>query len=365
MDLVKLTSVTASDTSLTQGSAINGWDSVLWVERFQEPGEFKISAKLSSGLTSFLPLNCFITHTDTNEIMMVENYEIHQPEDEDPTVDITGRSFMAYLENRIVGDWYAAALNRDIPEYIIGSNPSWEQAVDLINQHVVTGFTFDANDTLTDVFAYHSCFGSPVEVERDIKYGPVLTRVEELLKIDNTGLRTRRPTSTDIFIYYEVYQGTDRTNTVHFSWTAGDLSNLEYLYSAKAIKTRARVMGRWVQVITGSGPDNYDRRTIVVDASDIDQKLTAMPTGTPLTNIVNKMTIRGNEVLAKQKNVTIVQADVKTDARWVYRKDYNLGDLVTVDGDFGSSAVMQVTEFAEVVDEDGASGHPTLSIPGA
>jgi hypothetical protein len=41
-----------------------------------------------------------------------------------------------------------------------------------------------------------------------------------------------------------------------------------------------------------------------------------------------------------------------------------LGDLVIVDANFNESQVMRVVEFAEVEDENGTSGHPTLAIPG-
>jgi hypothetical protein len=46
-----------------------------------------------------------------------------------------------------------------------------------------------------------------------------------------------------------------------------------------------------------------------------------------------------------------------------YRRDYNIGDLVSIDGNFGQTAVMRVIEYAEIEDENGNSGHPTLALP--
>lgn len=65
-----------------------------------------------------------------------------------------------------------------------------------------------------------------------------------------------------------------------------------------------------------------------------------------------------------QSKVTINSSDVSDNSNYRYRRDYNIGDLVTLDGNFGQKAVMRVSEYAEVEDENGESGHPTLSIPG-
>jgi hypothetical protein len=103
---------------------------------------------------------------------------------------------------------------------------------------------------------------------------------------------------------------------------------------------------------------------MIVDGSYIDERQPAYPSGGALTLILAAMTIKAKQVYKAQTNVSITQADVSENTDLRYRRDYNIGDLVTVDGDFGSSAVMRVVEYAEVEDENGTSGHPTLAIPG-
>lgn len=362
MDLIKLSSATASPTELTIGQAINGYTSALWVERYREAGEFKLEAPLSSGLIDFLPIGAFLTHIDTSVVMNVENHEIKQPKDQDPTIAITGRCLTSFMENRTVGDGWAASTNV-VAELGIGSDETWDQLVTLIDQHMVT--TADPDDALDNLAVSHICTGSSTSEARVYRQGSVYDQVQDILKVDDLGIKSVRPTPTDPLIHFIIYRGNSVSPKARFSWMRGDLDNVEYLFSNKRVKNQARVMGRWVQVVVNpSGADNYDRRTMIVDASDLDDQLTAMPSGTPLTNMIFKMQVRGREALKAQTNVAITQADVSDNTNLRYRYDYELGDLVTVDGDFGSSAVMRVVEFAETDDDTGSRGHPTLAIPG-
>lgn len=362
MDLIKLYSSTVNPTDLNRGQAINGYTSALWVERYRDPGEFKIEAPLSSGLITFLPIGAFVTHLETSTVMMVENHEIKQPKDDDPTISITGRCFTCFLENRTVGDPQAFTTNT-IDDWLLTSDQTWDQVVTLIDTHIISAADTDAN--LIGVDVNHVCSGTVTTEERILKPTDVHQAVIDILKIDDLGIKSVRPTSTDPLTYFTVYRGDDVSTKVRFSWMRGDLDNVEYFFSDKKMKNQARVMGRWVQVVVNpSGADRYDRRVMLVDGSFIDERQTAYPTGLALDYIRAGMNIIGAAALKKQNNLSITQADVSENSNLRYRRDYELGDLVTVDGDFGTSTVMRVVEYAEAEDENGVTGHPTLAIPG-
>lgn len=86
--------------TFTSGQTIDEWDSASWTERYRDPGEFEIKAKLSSGLREFLPLGTLISHHKTLEVMVVENHQIAEDVDSDPLLTITGRSLQTLLESR-------------------------------------------------------------------------------------------------------------------------------------------------------------------------------------------------------------------------------------------------------------------------
>jgi hypothetical protein len=365
MDLFKFNFAT-DPTLLERGEAITKLNSVMWIERYSEAGEFELQAQLSTGLREFLPLGTLISHADTYEVMIVENHEITEKEKEDPTLVITGRSFDTYLENRIVGMNLARA-SGVIAEYVLLADYTHNQVVKLINDHIVN--TQNAGDALVNVVAQTSIAATGIQENRSIDRGDVYTRVREILAIDDLGMKTiRRNTfgvvgsSTQTVI--SIYKGVNRSATVIFSWKAGDLSAADYLFSNKSLKNSALVVSRYYYVPVDLGPTKYDRRMMLVDASWMDDNLTAPLTGSPLIEQIVKMQNLGKQALKAQQQITISQADISSTSQYQYRKDYNVGDLISLDGNFGQIAVMRVTEYAEIEDENGESGHPTLSVPG-
>ena len=74
MELFKFVPGT-TPTVLEQGQVINGYTSATWTERYSELGEFEIQTQLSSGLREFLPIGTLISHSNTLDVMIVENHE--------------------------------------------------------------------------------------------------------------------------------------------------------------------------------------------------------------------------------------------------------------------------------------------------
>lgn len=364
MDLFKFTPSGSSPTTLDQGAQINDYSRVTWVERYNAPGEFTIEAKLSSGLTGFLSLGSLISHVDTGEIMIVENHEVMEEFASDPTIAITGRSFPSYLENRAVG--VLDARNKyTFGPYTLTANYTWNQIVTMINAHISSG-----DDAVDNVVANSSVSGTGESVARTIERGYLWTRVAELLKIDDLGIRTirRNPfgltggSSTETRI--NIYKGEDKTSTIMFSWITGDISEAQYLFSLKDEKNCALVSGQYIQVMVDGSETKYDRRIMIVDGKDIDGHYGAAPTGGDLTTVVNAMTTLGQQALAAQNQTSITEIELSVTTKPQFRKDYNVGDLVSIDGNFGQIAVRRISEYAEIEDENGKTGHPTLSVPG-
>jgi len=252
-----------------------------------------------------------------------------------------------------------------IVEYNLVAANTWTQAVTLINDHIVN--TTDTNDALGNIIATTSLSGTGTNEERVISRGNVHAKLVELLAIDDLGIRSRRrstfpggnPTTSTL----DIYSGTNRSASVIFSWKAGDLDSADYLFSDKKFKNSALVLGRYVYTMVDTGPTKYDRRIALVDGSDLDGNLTAPPTGGALTTIITKMQTRGRQALKSQNRLSLSRADVSDVTKYQYRRDFNIGDLITLDANFGQIAIMRVIEYAEIEDENGESGHPTLELP--
>jgi hypothetical protein len=189
MELFKF-NYTTDPTVLERGEAINRYKSIMWVERYRDPGEFEITAQLSSGLGGILKIGSLISHADTLEVMIVENHEIEESEKEDPRINITGRTFETYLENRVVGTNQARTSNT-LVEYSLAADYTWAQAVKLINDHIVN--TQTPNDALVNIMAQTTITGTDGTNElRVISRGDLHKALMELLAVDDLGIKNIR-----------------------------------------------------------------------------------------------------------------------------------------------------------------------------
>lgn len=367
MDIFKLDIM---DSSLfMNGTIIQDATSKRWTERYAEAGEFELIGPLSAGWRDSIPEGSFLSHLGTQEVMIVENHEFTLNEIGDPIIKVTGRSLETYLEQRPIGMNQAGA-SPAVDSYDVSADYAWKQAQDLINNHIYT--TYNTSFDLHGLVRANAQSGIAGTSEaRTIAFGNVYRAVLDILGVDGLGIKSIRKSNFGIdysdpaITYLHVHAGESKVHDVIFSIDKGDLESEQYFFSQRKFKNSALVIGRYVWVITGyTGYGAYTRQFATVDAQDIDGRLSAMPTGAALASIQSKMRVRGKEALLNQRRISLAQVDVSNRSRYIYRKDYDIGDLVTIDGIF-NRATMRVVEFTEIQDENGSSAHPILEFPAA
>lgn len=375
MDLFKFVPGAPADGYLTQGQYINGIKNVTWTERYQEPGEFTIKAPVSADLRSFLPLGTVISHIDTLEPMFVENHEIDEnTEDTEPEIIITGRSLDAWLDQRIVGEdietyvFAGRRLYTFLTDYLLEYNTSWEQIRVLIDTHIgVLAFENAANEIPGFLaVANQQHIGSTTTMARVIKKQSLHRAVMELLAVDDFGLKVVRPNPTNANpgqTEFRIHNGFDKTREIVFSHVAGDLQNARYFWSDKKSKTDYYCVSTYIQLRSESPATGFGRRTLYVDCSDLDSHLTDEDLGDgDLMNALGAAAdVRGQQVIRMHRPRAILSTDISKTTGYQFRRDYDVGDLVRVNGNYDVSSVMRVTEHVEFQDENGESGYPTLS----
>jgi hypothetical protein len=374
MDIIRFNTIVGNPTTITGNKIVNGIDAKLWVERYRNPGEFKFIGKPEAELQAKLPIGTLVSHVNSSEVMIVESHEIVESAGSDTKISITGRSFESYLENRILGS------RQSFPQpdsttpapYTIASAYTWNQAVTMISQHIETGAVFHVPDGLAFITVVNLASilaGDAGPVERTFKRTTVHSGLMELLSVDNLGVKTLRYGLASGFgsaegkITIAIHRGADKSSSVDFVYGRGEIKNGRYLWTNKNKKTQAIIGGKWVEAKVQGSFDNYARRAMFIEANDLDDYLSAAPSGATHTSIESKMLARANNVLAAKKDVELAEVEVNSgNQRYKYRQDYDLGDLVGVYGNYGASNVMRVTEYVETEDSTGYVGYPTLSV---
>ncbi len=369
MDIFKFLNPT-HPAKMEQGEIIDGFKSKMWIERYREAGEFTLIASLESGIREKLPLGTFISHVDTQEIMIVEDHQISDNKGEMSDVTITGRGFESFLENRVTGSNRIFPNKFGYPGFDMTADYSWIQAVYLIEQHILESALIDDKDAVPYVEVQnHVPIGTPGFFNyRTVEKGESLySGLVAHLKEDDLGIKVIRPTISNPNVVLAIHKGVDRSSNLVFSFETGEIESADYLWSNKKIKNSAWVSGRWVEVrVDDFYKEGYGRRMMYIDASDLDETLEASPAdGDPIYALLqNMMWQRGYSALAGQKELSLAKAEVNKESsmKAIYRVDYNVGDMIMVAGSYGAARPMRVSEFVEIEDENGRSAYPTLSI---
>jgi hypothetical protein len=381
--------VSGNSFDLTNGKIVNDYDRATWVERFNEASEFTIEGRVDSGLREQMPLGHLVSHTDTDEVMVVEDHQIKSGQGISSLV-VTGQAYeKSVLENRIINSnkaWTAAIQAWPQSQYILGLfEPGYAclQARYLISRHIDWQDLIDDNDALPqtnvylDVAHINATYGPPLlEAEEDtFDRIPVYEGASNALAVDNLGMRTRRPRGLNLddgldsvsrygenWLTIYIYAGFDRRNTVQFSHRVGDIAEAEYLWSNRVKKTSCLVYSRYFAVMVHGPETGYARKVMTLDAKDLDEQYDTIPTGATQTRLLAALKRRGKSALAKKNSVAIASVQLNDkDHTYKFRQDYNLGDYVSVYGEYNASTSMQVTEHVEIDDVTGSTSYPTLS----
>lgn len=373
MDLIKFNPAPGTPTLLTNAEVINNTKSVMWIERYRANGEFTVVTSPDSGVREALPIGAFVSHMKTSEVMVVENHEISETNESETQVTISGRSFEVLLDQRIVGSnrVYDPTYGAARIDYTLAAGRTWAQAVSLTQAHISNPGLVDPNDQIPNVVIFSQATVLGESVERVIKKGPLYKEVIDILSVDNLGIRSYRPGPWSPAVGVDsskiamvVYEGANLSKDVVFSYDSGEVSNAQYLWSDKALKTSVVLISTNYETVVHGTENLSERKTMYLDVSDIDEKL-GDPAGhneAAKFSIIGLMKTRGRQALADQNKIEVSNIGVsKENTRYNYRQDFNVGDIVAVDANYNTTRNMRVTEYVEIEDENGETSYPTLS----
>lgn len=160
---------------------------------------------------------------------------------------------------------------------------------------------------------------------------------------------------------FDVMEGRNLTSTqsvyppIIFAPQFDSLKTMEYANSDLNYRSVAYVAGagegadrRIVIVGDATGMNRYE---LFVDARDIaeTERVDGEDVPIPEADIIAALTERGLQKLAEFSNEQYLTAQILTNSPFVYEKDYDLGDIVTVkNDDWGIGMDARITEITEI-----------------
>jgi hypothetical protein len=351
------------DPLLRRQYVTDKFSSLIWTERWQAYGDFQLNVISNPQNRSRFKADTYLAMNKSNYVMRVETLEDDVDANGQKLLVIKGRSLEAILDDRVA---FSAEIDTTTtPKWIITDTPA-AVARKVFHDICVTGVlnTADIIPFINEgTFLDTSTIAEPIDpVTLEMEPNTVYAAITEVCKTWNLGLRMLRRGDLSQ-LYFDIFAGSDRTTaqtTLPSVVFAPELDNLQNTKELTTIDTSKNVAYVFCPVgfaeIYAPGVDpeveGFERRVLPVNASDI----------TDATGLTAKLAQRGYQELAKYRILQAFDGEISQNSKYVYGRDYNLGDLVETRNTDGVTNNMRVIEQIFVEDDNGERAYPTLAL---
>lgn len=355
------------DDNLRRDQIIEGFESFIWTERYQAWGDFQILIMSTPETRNTFQPGVRIGMKFSYRVMTIETVQDDLADDGTKKLTITGRSIEAWLDDRVAMPALTGSGSSGSPKWTVTDTPV--NIANYLFQQICVAAILDANDTIP---YYHAGTLLPAgsiappatTVTMDFDIGTLYADLQLICVTYNLGFRLAKDNDTGN-VYFEIYTGTDRTShqfvrqAIIFSQDLESVTKTSILNSTAGSKNVAYVFAqngaaKVYSPLVDSTIAQDERRVLVVDASDID-----LPAGAALDVAIQQ---RGQQELAANPAVYILDGEVNQLQPYIYGTDYNLGDKVEERSVDGAVNTMIVTEQIFVSDDQGERSYPTLTL---
>ncbi|WP_370150181.1 siphovirus ReqiPepy6 Gp37-like family protein [Exiguobacterium profundum] len=268
--------------------------------------------------------------------------------------------------------------------------PPVDKAYDYVNANVETimrgyvernAISPTDSDRIIPNLAQSTNEGKGPQTIYQTRFKNLADELSELSLVSGLGWNVRLDTAAQRFIF-DVLEGRDLTvnqNTlppVIFSPKFNSLKQLSYTESELNYKNTAYVAGQGEgierRVVEVGATSGINRHEIFVDARDIAEEVTPEDDGNsetpndpvprPEQDVINDLIARGNQNLAEYDQEEFMEGEVLQKSPFVYKEDYDLGDMVTTrNDDWGITMDARITVIRESYSASGKAVEVTFN----
>lgn len=341
-------------------SVVDEFESMIWTERFQSPGDFELVIRSNRTTRGLFELGTRLSMNESYYIMIVKSIDDKESSDGERLITVKGESFESLLKERVA----KRSASEEVWE--LTGQPK-DVAGDLFATVCLNG-ALDVNDIIPGVQFGNVLPPGDIPIPTETITLPVKPieldkAIKVIMDVWNFGFRIIRDDSGTGQLFFSFYTGVNLTQEqsvnkpVVFSSELENLDSIEEFrseYDAKNVAYVTSPAGFAIVYAPTVPPDTagLERRVLHVDANDITE-------GTQ-EQIENALNQRGREELSRHRMFHGFDGKIGQNAKYRYIRDYNLGDLVEMKNLDGDTKQMRVTEQIFVSDREGERTYPSL-----
>ncbi|UCS14326.1 MULTISPECIES: siphovirus ReqiPepy6 Gp37-like family protein [Clostridium] len=346
---------------------LDTFTSLRWIRRYSKTGEFELHCTLNSNVLELLKRENIVYKKDDIEAGYIETRQLKIGQDGQEYLEVKGKFLTNYLDRRISWDRVNfSGKTEELMRKLVNDNAINPTNIDRKIQKLILG---DLKGFIEDI-KYQNSFGN------------ILDCLENISNTSNLGYRNLLDIKNRRIIV-DVYKGVDRTinnGTIApciFSRNFENILEQEYTDSLNNYRNTTLIAGagegkdrKLTSIESGIGLDRFE---LYVDARDIEDKEEKKKivketdedgnvteheeteeVEIPWERYKPLLVQRGKEKLSECKEIQTFDSKINTQGNNVYKKDYDLGDIVTVvDKKWGIRIDTRITEIEEIYEEKG------------
>lgn len=367
---------------------IDTYKSFIWVERYDEAGDFEVFTTMEHGPSNSAKKGYYLWNKDSDRLMIIETVGYDSDDEAGDNFTISGRSLESLLERRII--WHKVVFSADDK----GNKPNLQNGIArLLFENAIVPTEQQKKDygvkhPTASVRAIPNLIFKPSTDERITKLdfeaqylGDDLYKViTNLCRENEIGFKITL-TENDQF-EFELFAGTDRSYGtedepqllnpyVIFSEKFDNLINTDYIDSDEKLKNVALVVGESeynedgeeisrLEYEEGSAV-GLDRRETFVDSTSMgleDETGGIMSADRYRAHLKQK----GIDALIENTPVPAFAAEIEPNVMFTYGEDYFIGDIVQITDKYGTEARAYISEYMRSCSESGTAAYPTFKI---
>ena len=347
------------DTDFVLKKILDSYLSSIWTVRYNQYGDFEICAPYFKDIFDEIKLDDYIMRPDSDRMMVVEDIQIQTDAEGGDQIIFSGRSIESILDRRVLFDQTIVVGNtQDGVKFLLDSN-----AISPSDEKRKLPIVFRKNED-----------SAVTSLETAYQFsGETLYEAIEALCVDGSiGFRLIPDLNAKNFIF-ELYSGVDRSYYqtdrpyVVFSPGFDNIITSNYISSKKEYKNVAYAAGEGegsertvISVYSGeTEASGLSRRELYVDAGSVSS--TTSEGQITDGSYLDQLASRGSEELEKVKSTTYFEGEVDTSRQFVYGVDFEIGDIVQLQNEYGIEGCARITELVLSDDQNGSTSVPTFT----
>ncbi|WMJ81978.1 siphovirus ReqiPepy6 Gp37-like family protein [Clostridium sp. MB40-C1] len=344
---------------------LDTFTSLRWIRRYYKGGEFELHCALNSNTLKLLQRENIIYKKDDAEAGYIETRQLKIDNNGQEYLEIKGKFLTNYLDRRI--NWDRVNFNGKTEELMRK----------LVNDNAIN--PSNINRKIPNLIL-EALKGFNEDIKYQNSFGNILDCLENISNTSNLGYRNLLDIRNRKIIF-DAYKGVDRTvnnGTIAPCIFSRDFENIleqEYMDSLNNYRNTTLIAGagegstrKLTSIEEGKGLDRYEMYVDARDLQDIEQQEVekideegnktkeTIDVEIPWDRYKAQLLQRGKEKLEECNEIQTFNSRLNTNGNNVYKKDFDLGDIVTVvDKKWGIRIDARITEIEEVYEQQGLS----------